>query len=99
MEELIKQIAEHQKALISLEHQIDNPAYWIKKAQEEAGFIPAEGDWVRVRIERWKTKVSVYHRSTSLKGSKYWINGEWFDSTFPEQYPNIDGLIKKLNSK
>jgi hypothetical protein len=97
MEELIRQIAEHQKALISLRNQINNPAYWIKKAQEEAGFIPAEGDWVSVEVERWKTAVHVYHRSTSSEGTKHWINGEWFDTSFPKKYPYIDDLIKKLS--
>lgn len=99
MEELIKQIAEHQKALNSLRDQINNPTYWIKKAQEEAGFIPAEGDWVHVNIERYRIEISVYHKLASPESSKYWINGEWFDTSFPEKYPYINDLIKKLSSK
>lgn len=89
MEAIIKEVVSCQKKLIQLEEQLKDRAFWIKKAQEEAGFIPEEGDWVHVEIGRYKIQVSVYHKNRDIGTSRYWINGQWFNTNFPDKIPYL----------
>jgi hypothetical protein len=52
---------------------------------------PKEGDWISVEITLWHIRISVYPKYTDnkLKEARYWLNGEWFDTPFPEKYPNL----------
>ena len=92
MEEKIKALADILNKIYLLKNEIDDKEYWIKRAQEEAGFIPAENDWVSVEVKTWKIEISVYHKS-GIEGSKYWINGQWFDTCFPGNIPSLDELL------
>ena len=93
MEEKIKNLAEILNKIYSLKNEINDKEYWIKRAQEEAGFIPAEDDWVSVEVQTWKIEIFVYHKS-GIKGSKYWINGQWFDTCLPKSIPSLSNIIK-----
>lgn len=92
MEKKITELAQHLINSYQLTNQIENnKQYWINKAKEEAGFIPEEGDGVHVEITLFKIRVSIHHKNHN--GSKYWINGEWRDSPFGSDYPDLDTLI------
>ena len=59
-----------------------------KAADRYSGFIPKEGDWIHVEVTLWHIRISVYHKN-GTKDAKYWLNGEWFNTPFPEKYPNL----------
>lgn len=87
MKEIIKGIVECQNKLRILEEKLRDKDYWFNKAKEEAGFIPeGEKDWLHVEVTKWKIEVSVHH--DKYGGGKYWINGQWFNTSFPNKYPN-----------
>lgn len=68
---------------------LDNPEYWIKKAQQEADF-PANPVNPRIYIEvkSFKIEVSVHDDNTT----KIWINGQWFDTSWPDKLPNLENI-------
>lgn len=86
MIQTIKEIVECQEKLRELRTKLDDPKYWINKAKAETDFEPAEGDWVSVKIQSWGIDVYVYHKS-SCEGARYWLNGKWFNTPFPKNYP------------
>ena len=87
----IQELAEHLLSVRRLRREIEDKDFWINKAIEEAGFTPEEGDWVAVNVEIWKIAVSVYHKH-GIKGAKYWINGKWFDTPFPQEFVDLSNL-------
>lgn len=91
MEKVIGEILSHLKEISNIRYKLNDKEYWINRAKEEAGFIPREGDWISVDITPWHIKVSVYHKHTdhNIKEARYWINGEWFNTPFPEKYPDL----------
>lgn len=91
MENTINKISNCLKEIHSLSYKLNDKEYWIDKAAKEAGFIPKEGDWISVDITIWHIRISVYHKYTGhgAKESRYWFNGEWFDTPFPEKYPDL----------
>jgi hypothetical protein len=88
MEKKITQLTENLKQVCTLKHELDNPEYWINKAKEETDFIPAEGDWISVEVTLYKIEINVYHKQGS-KGGVHWINGKWFNTSFPKDYPYL----------
>ena len=96
MEEIIVKIAENLIEVRKLKEELDNPDYWIKKAQEEAGFIPAEGDRIHVEVTLFKIEVSVYHKEHG--DSKYWKNGVWCDNPFDSNYPLHEKMLAKMRA-
>jgi hypothetical protein len=99
MEEKIIKIAENLIEIRKLEEELNDKEYWIQKAQEEAGFVPAEGDWIHIEITLYKIKVSVHHKqSEGSKGDKYWINGVWFDNSFDSNYPLHEKMLAKMRA-
>lgn len=92
MEKKINELVLTLQQANNLERQISDREYWINRAKEEAGFVPREGDWVHVEITMWSIRISVYHKANSAKDSKYWINGEWFNTPFPEKYPFLSDM-------
>lgn len=88
MEDIINKISNCLKEVYSLKSKLDNKDYWIDRAVKEAGFIPKEGDWIHVEVTLWHIRISVYHKN-GAKDAKYWLNGEWFNTPFPEKYPNL----------
>jgi len=94
MKEILKEIVECQERIYTLERKLDNKSYWINKAKEEAGFEPHEGDWISIDIKLWKIEVNVYPKS-GVKGARYWINGKWFNTSFPEKIPYNTDLLSK----
>lgn len=91
MEKVINELTSHLKEVRNLQHELEDKEYWINRAKEETGFIPREGDWIHVEVTIWKIVVSVYHKYTDhkFKEARYWINGEWFNTPFPEKYPDL----------
>lgn len=91
MEDIINRISNCLKEVNNLKYKLEDREYWINKAAKEAGFIPREGDWIGVVITLWHIRVSVYHKYPDypIKEARYWLNGEWFDTPFPEKYPNL----------
>lgn len=87
MNKKIEKLAENLKQVCILKQELDNPEYWINKAEKETDFTPAEGDWISVEITIYKIQIDVYHK----RGPKgvYWINGKWFNTPFPENYPSL----------
>ena len=93
MKETIKEILKCQEKLWQLTQTLNNENYWINKAKE-AGFIPQEGDWISVKVSTWRIEVYVYHKE-GCKGAKYWLNGKWFDTSFPKEYPTRTDFFNK----
>ena len=91
MEKVINELTSHLKEINNLKYELEDKEYWINKAAKEAGFIPKEGDWIGVEVTLWYIRVSVYHKYTdhSIKEARYWLNGEWFNTPFPERYPDL----------
>lgn len=89
METVINRLISVLRESHDLAYALENKEFWINKAKEEAGFIPKEGDWIHVEVTRWKIAISVYHENSSGKDSRYWINGAWYTTPFPEFYPSI----------
>lgn len=87
MKNKINQLVLFLKSVETLKKEINNSEYWINLAKEEAGWEPQEGDWVSVDIKTYKIMVNVYHKKVG-KGI-YWINGQWFNTPFPGDYPNL----------
>ena len=88
MKEVVDELREALNKVWHLRHELEDHDYWINKAKEEAGFTPHEGDWVNVQVTLWKIEVSVYPKS-GIEGARYWINGQWFDTPFPSEIPNL----------
>lgn len=88
MEKVINELISHLKGIRNLQYKLNDKEYWINRAKEEAGFVPQEGDWIHVEVTTWKVEVSVYHKQ-SARESRHWINGSWFDTSFPGKHPNI----------
>ena len=88
MEKVINELLSHLKEVVNLQYKLNDKDYWINRAKEEAGFIPREGDWIHVEVTLWHIRISVYHKN-GAKDAKYWLNGEWFNTPFPEKYPNL----------
>lgn len=72
---------------------IRDDAYWIEEAKK-VGFIPDEKPLVHYEITLWRIEISVY-RSDSTQGARVFINGEWFKSPFPLNYPSIYDFKKQ----
>lgn len=91
MENTINKISNCLKEVNNLKYELEDKEYWINKAAKETGFIPREGDWISVEVTLWYIRVSVYRKYTdhNLKEARYWINGEWFNTPFPEKYPRL----------
>lgn len=89
MEKVINELASHLNRVYDLQCELNDKEYWINRAKEEAGFIPREGDWVHVEVTIYHIRISVYHKANGAKDAKYWLNGEWFNTPFPEKYPNL----------
>lgn len=87
MEKKIEQLREHLKQVCILKYELNNPEYWINKAKEEANFVPAEGDWISVEFTLYKIAISIYSKQSG--NSVYWINGKWFNTPFPDNYPSL----------
>lgn len=87
MENKLKQIVLFLNSIESLKKEINNSEYWIKLAEKEAGWEPQPNDWISIDIKSYKIMVNVYHK----QGGKgvYWINGQWFNTPFPDNYPNL----------
>ena len=96
MEEKIIKIAKDLIEVWKLEQELKDKEYWIEKASKEAGFVPAEGDWVHVEITIFRIEVSVCHKD--YNGSKYWINGHWYDSHFGANYPLYEEMLKEMKA-
>ena len=96
MEDKIIEIAENLINVRRLKEELNNKEYWVKKAQEEAGFVPAEGDWIHVEVSLFKIEVSVYHKESGT--GKYWINGVWFDNPFDSNYPLHEEMLAKMRA-
>lgn len=96
MEEKIIKIAENLIEVRKLKEELDNKEYWIKKASQETDFIPAEGDWIRVEITLFTIRISVHHKNYG--GSKYWINGHWFDNPFDSNYPLHEKMLAEMRA-
>lgn len=92
MEKVIDELISHLTKVRDLRDKLHDKEYWINRAKEEAGFIPREGDWIHVEITIWKVAVSVYHDKRVIGENRYWINGEWFNTPFPEKYPHLSDM-------
>ena len=92
MEKVIDELISHLTKVRDLQDKLHDKEYWINRAKEEAGFIPREGDWIHVEITIWKVAVSVYHDKHVIGENRYWINGEWFNTPFPEKYPHLSDM-------
>lgn len=94
MEEIIKKLVMCLKEVDSLKDQLNDKNYWIEKAKKEAGFVPKEDTWIHIEVTTWKIEVSVYPSyKGSTDGAKYWINGKWFDTSFPGSIPYYKNLV------
>lgn len=91
MEEKIKELTKILCEAYSLKNELENKEFWIKKAKEEAGFIPQEGDWIHVEVTLFKIEVSVHHKNYG--SAKYWKNGVWMDDPFSIKYPSLSEMI------
>lgn len=97
MKDKIIKIAENLIEVRRLKEELNNKDYWIKKAQEEAGFVPAEeGDWIHIEVTLFKIEVSVCHKNRG--GSKYWKNGHWFDNPFDSNYPLHEEMLAEMRA-
>lgn len=92
MTNTINELISHLKEIHVLQSKLNDKTYWINRAKEETGFIPQEGDWIHVEVTTWKVEVSVYHEQ-NVRGSRHWINGVWFDTSFPGRHPNMYDII------
>jgi hypothetical protein len=92
MENIIKNTAELLTSLHDLRWKLEDKEYWLNKAKEETDLVLCDDAWVSVEVTFWAIKVSVYS-SWSKPQSKYWINGEWFDSFVDVDYPDIKTLL------
>ena len=92
MEKVINELLSHLKEVANLRYKLNDREYWINRAKEEAGFIPREGDWIHVEVTIWKIEVSVHHDRHVSGENRYWINGEWFDTPFPDKYPYLSEM-------
>ena len=94
MEKVINELVSHLIGAVNLRNKLQDKEYWINRAKEEAGFIPREGDWISVEVHTWKIVVHVYHGCTDhdAREARYWINGEWFDTPFPDKYPYLSDM-------
>ena len=96
MEEKIIELAESLVNAYRLKEELCDKEYWINKAQKEAGFIPAKGDWVSIDLSLYKIEVRVYHKK--YDGAKYWKNGVWSDDPFDSNYPMPAELLAKMKA-
>ena len=92
MEKVINELLSHLKEVANLQYKLNDKDYWINRAKEEAGFVPREGDWIYVEVTLYKIEVSVYHAENKPGERRYWINGEWFNTPFPEKYPYLSEM-------
>lgn len=80
-----------------LKGELNNPAYWIDKAQKEAGLVVKENDkpWIHIEIS-WAIRVDV-HTNYSGGMSRYWVNGKWFTTAFPDysECPSYQDLLQQ----
>lgn len=96
MEEKIMEIAESLINAYRLKEELYDKSYWINRAHKEAGFIPAEADWIHVEVTMFKIEVSVHHKNYG--GGKYWINGVWLDNPFDYKYPSFGEMLAKMKA-
>ena len=95
MEQTIKDLVLAINNVNKIATKLDDKEYWINKAIKEAGFEPRENPWIHVGVSLWRIEISVYpDYNGSGKGAKYWINGEWFDTSFPDKYPFSSDLLE-----
>jgi len=96
MEETIKALAASILKVKELEAKLKDTAYWVEKAQREAGLVVKEGDKPFIHVEiSWAIRVDVH---TNYPGgmSRYWVNGKWFTTAFPDysECPGFKDLLK-----
>lgn len=91
MEDKIMAIAENLINVHRLEQELDDKEYWINKAAKEAGFVPAENDWIHVDVTFFKVVISVYHQQ--YEGSVYWVNGVWTTDPHSFNYPSYEKML------
>lgn len=89
MDTKLNQLKNSLKEAQNLISELNNPEYWINRAKEEVGFIPQEGDWILIDVTLYKIQVNIYHKVFKPGTAVYWINGQWFDTPFPLNYPNL----------
>lgn len=92
MENIIKNTAELLTSLNELKCKLENKEYWLNKAKKETGLVLSDDAWIHVEVTLWKIRVSVYSNRNNPQ-RKYWINGEWFDSSFDINYPDLKALL------
>ena len=85
IEEIIKAINNIRK----YQRILDNPEYWIKKAQEEAGF-PANPINPRVYVEVKPFKIEIDVKEDKV--SYIWINGQWYGTFWPDKLPDLKDI-------
>ena len=96
MEDKITKIAENLIEIRKLKEELNNKEYWIKKAQEEAGFVPAEGDWIHIEVTLFKIEVGVHHKEYGT--GIYWMNGVWTNNPFDSSYPLHEEMLAKMRA-
>ena len=94
MKDKIIKIAENLIEVRKLKEELNNKEYWIKKAQEEAGFVPAEGDWIHVDVTLFKIEVGVHHKEYG--SAIYWMNGIWTNNPFDSSYPLHEKMLMEI---
>jgi hypothetical protein len=85
----LNQLKNSLKEAQNLISELNNPEYWINRAKEEAGFIPQEGDWILIDVTLYKIQINIYPKFFKPGTSAHWINGQWFTTAFPINYPNL----------
>lgn len=90
MEEKIKELASALTKAYQLKNAIQDKEYWIKRAQKETDFVPAEGDWIHVEVSLFHIEVGVHHKEYG--NAVIWKNGIWTKNYFEANYPDIETL-------
>lgn len=85
----LDQLKNSLKEAQNLISELHNPEYWINRAKEEAGFIPQEGDWISIDVTLYKIQINIYPKFFKPGTSAHWINGQWFTTAFPINYPDL----------
>ena len=93
MEHIIKNTTELLISLDKLRDKLYNKEYWFNKVKEETDLILSDDAWIYVEVTFYKISVSVHSSKGVNYKSKHWINGEWFNSSFDTNYPDLKALL------
>ena len=95
MKEKIKRLVESIESTNKLAKEIEDDKYWINKCKEEFPDFNPTDPWIHYDVKLWHIEISVYPDHSSSGMGKHWINGQWFNTSFPKEYPSLWKMLKK----